>query len=336
MPDRMSLRQLDYFVTAAEAGTMTGAAQLLYVSQSAVSAGIGELEHQLGVQLLIRAKAKGLTLTAAGRLFLPEARALLARSEELRSGMREVGQTAAGRLVVGCFTTLAPFLLPRLLEEFPAACPDVTLDFLEGSLDELQRLLREGRCELALLYGVDTEPGIVFDRLYSTVPHVLLPREHPLAERDGIRLADLADHEMIMLDVPPSRRYFSEVMADAGLRPVVRHRTESFELVRSLVARGAGYSLLIQRPALDISYEGRAVRIRPIADEVAPLPVGLARLSGTLPTRRAAAFASFCRTVLAGRSGAGSAGGPDAGEPQGSCRKAASLASATGACWANA
>lgn len=298
MSERISLRQLDYFVTAAEAGTMTGAAQRLYVSQSAVSAGIGELEHHLGVQLLIRAKAKGLTLTAAGRLFLPRARDLLARSEELQAGMREVGQVPAGRLVVGCFPTLAPFLLPRLLEDFPVAYPGVTLDFVEGSLTDLQRLLRDGRCEVALLYGVDIEASIDFDQLYVTEPHVLLSREHPLADHEAIRLGDLVDDNMIMLDVPPSRRYFSEILADAGVTPTVRHHTESFEMVRSLVARGTGYSLLIQRPALDVSYEGRAVLVRPIADRIAPLPVGLARPSGARPTRRAAAFVSFCRTSI--------------------------------------
>lgn len=299
MPERISLRQLDYFVAAAEAGTMTGAAQRLYVSQSAVSAGIGELEHQLGVQLLIRAKAKGLTLTTAGHLFLPQARDLLARSEELQAGMQEVGQTPAGRLVIGCFTTLAPFLLPRMLEEFAVAHPGVSLEFAEGSLTVLQHLLREGRCELALLYGVDIEAGIAFETLYSTEPHVLLPREHPLADREAVRLADLDGHSMIMLDVPPSRRYFSEVLADAGVVPTVRHRTESFEMVRSLVARGAGYSLLIQRPTLDVSYEGLAVQVRPIADGVPPLPVGLAWPSGSHPTRRAAAFAAFCRSAVA-------------------------------------
>ena len=155
MTERISLRQLDYFVVAAETGTMTGAAQRLYVSQSAVSLGVAELERQLGVQLLLRFKAKGLTLTEAGRMLLPEARALLARTEELQAGMREVGQTAAGRLVIGCFTTIGPFLLPRLLEEFQTAYPDVPLDFMEGSLTELQQLLLEGRCELAVLYGVD-------------------------------------------------------------------------------------------------------------------------------------------------------------------------------------
>ncbi|WP_221357868.1 LysR family transcriptional regulator [Streptomyces beigongshangae] len=295
MPERISLRQLDYFVTAAEAGTLTGAAQRLHVSPSAVSAGIGELEHQIGVQLLLRARAKGLTLTATGRLFLPQAKALLTSSEHLRASVQEVGRNPTGHLVVGCFTTLTPFLIPWLLEEFPSAHPAVTLGFVEGSVTRLQQLLREGRCEMALLYETDVEDGIAFEKLYSVEPHVLLPQRHPLADREEVRLADLAGHDMIMLNVPPSRRYFSDLLARAGISPRVRHSTESFEVVRSLVARGAGYSLLVQRPALDVSYEGRAVRVRRIADEVGPLDVGLARLAGAHPTQRAAAFASFCR-----------------------------------------
>ncbi|MFD4029888.1 LysR family transcriptional regulator [Streptomyces sp. NPDC058637] len=294
MTDRISLRQLHYFVACAEAGTMTGAARHLYVSQGAVSVAIAQLETRIGVQLLLRSKAKGLALTEAGRHLLPEARALLARTDELQSGMRDIGQAPAGRLVIGCFTTIAPFLVPGLLEEFQAAHARVTLDFVEGSLTDLQGLLREGRCELAVLYGVDIQPGVDFDTLYETRPHVLLPSGHPLAEQEEIQLADLAGLDMIALDVPPSLSYFTDVLASAGVTPLVRHRTESFEMVRSLVARGVGYSLLIQHPRPDVSYEGRALVVRRIKDTVRPLPVVLARPTGSRLTRRAAAFAAFC------------------------------------------
>jgi DNA-binding transcriptional LysR family regulator len=299
MTERISLRRLDYFVVAAEAGTMTGAAQRLYVSQSAVSLGIAELERQLGVQLLLRSKAKGLTLTEAGRQLLPQARALLARTEELEADIRDIGQAPAGRLMVGCFTTLGPFLLPRLLEEFQAAHPEVVLDFMEGSLVELQRLLLEGRCELAVMYGVDIEPGVDVEVLYETRPHIVLPPGHRLAGEDAVKLADLAGDDMIMLDVPPSMQYFSRVLASAGVTPTIRHQTRSFELARSLVARGVGYSLLIQRPAVQLSYEGRPLRPHPIADDVPPLTLVLARPAGVQLTRRAAAFAEFCRATVA-------------------------------------
>ncbi|MEU0103476.1 LysR family transcriptional regulator [Streptomyces sp. NPDC006267] len=299
MTDRISLRQLHYFVSCAEAGTMTGAARRLYVSQGAVSVAIAQLESRVGVQLMLRSKATGLALTEAGRLLLPEARALLARADELQTGMRDIGQAPAGRLVIGCFTTMAPFLIPRLLEEFQALHPRVTLDFVEGSLTDLQGLLREGRCELAVLYGVDIQPGIEFDTLYETQPHVLLPSGHPLAGKERVGLTDLVGHDMIALDVPPSLSYFSDVLASAGVTPAVRHRTESFEMVRSLVARGVGYSLLIQRPEPDVSYEGRELAVRGITDTVRPLPVVLARPAGIRLTRRATALTAFCHANIA-------------------------------------
>ncbi|MFF2780715.1 LysR substrate-binding domain-containing protein [Streptomyces sp. NPDC058052] len=298
MTERISLRRLHAFVACAEAGTMTGAARRLFVSQGAVSVAIAQLERQVGVQLLLRSKAKGLTLTAAGRLLLPEARALLARADELQAGMRDLGEAPSGRLVIGCFTTLAPFFLPRVLEEFQAAHPQVTLDFVEGSLTDLQRRLREGECEVAVVYGVDIQAGIEYDTLYPTRPYVLLPAAHPLAEKEEIRLADLGDHDMIALDVPPSLRYFSEVLGSAGVSPRIRHRTESFETVRSLVARGVGYSLLIQRPVADVSYEGRGLVTRGIRDGIRPLDVVLARPAGVRLTRRAAAFTAFCHAAV--------------------------------------
>ena len=71
-------------------------------------------------------------------------------------------------------------------------------------------------------------------------------------------------------------------------------------MVRSLVARGVGYSLLIQRPALDASYEGRELKMHRISDTgIPPLPVVLARPAGSQPTRRAAAFAEFCHATVA-------------------------------------
>lgn len=294
MTERISLRQLDYFMVAVETGTMSGAARALHVSQSAVSVAIAELERHLGVQLVLRHKAKGLTLTDAGRRLVPQARALLTGADKLRAGVREIGQNLFGRLVIGCFSTIVPFVLPRLLEDFQTAHPEVVLDFVEGSQVTVQRLLVEGQCELAILYDIDIQPGIQCDRLYDTKPHVLLPPTHVLAHKKSVRLADLAGHDMVMLDIAPSLGYFSQVLAKAGVTPVIRHRTVSFEMVRSLVARGVGYSLLIQHPAIDVSYEGRALVTRPIKDRLAPTSVVLARPDGTRLTRRASVFAEFC------------------------------------------
>jgi DNA-binding transcriptional LysR family regulator len=297
MPEPLNLRHLEFFVVAAQAGTMTRAAEELRVSQPAVSQAIAELERQLGVQLLIRRRAKGLELTAAGRHLLGEARILLARAEDLRSGARDLGQALRGRLVIGCFQTIAPFLVPRLLDGFDTRYPDVEVDFVEGSLQQLHEWLLTGRIEVALLYELDVPAGIERELFYGTKPYVLLPAGHPLARRRDIALADLAEYDMVMLDFPPSEHYFRELLATAGVTPRVRHRSSSFEMVRSLVARGRGYSLLIQRPAVELSHEGLPIVHKPIRDPLPEMSVVLATPTGAQLSRRAQAFLDYCREL---------------------------------------
>jgi DNA-binding transcriptional LysR family regulator len=197
----LNLRQLEFFVAAADAGTMTGAAAKLYVSQSAVSLAIAQLERSLGTQLLIRQKARGLELTPAGRRLLPEARALLAHADEVRAAGEEEGGGLRGALTVGCFRTAAPFLLPELLETFAAEQPEVALDFIEGPSNELAEALLAGLCEIALLYDQDLPPGIATEPVRTLVPYALMAPRHPLAKRRSVGLDELAPYPMIMLDV---------------------------------------------------------------------------------------------------------------------------------------
>ena len=135
--DVLNLRQVDCFVRSVEAGTMTAAAEQLLVSQSAVSLAVAGLENALGTQLLVRRRSRGLALTAAGRRFLPQAKELLAHAEDVRADVQSEGSELSGRLVVGCFRTAAPFVLPGLLETFAEQHPGVRLDFIEGQLPDL-------------------------------------------------------------------------------------------------------------------------------------------------------------------------------------------------------
>lgn len=296
---RLSLRQLQYFVAAAEAGTIAGAAAREHISQSTVALAISELERTLGVQLFLRRQAKGLTITQAGLSVLADARPLLSHADELLTTARSLGGQLAGNLVIGCYATLAPFLMPSVLEGFGAEHPTVQLDFVEGSQIELQEKLLDGTCEISLLYDLDLLPGICHEAVYRTRPHVLLPYGHQMAGRVAVSLRDLADEPMIMLDYPPSRHYFTQLLDSLDVSPVIRHTTSSFETVRSLVARGLGYSLLIQQPASGFSYEGLPVAVCAVQEDVPEMPVLLAWPERAKLTRRAQAFAEFCRRRLA-------------------------------------
>jgi DNA-binding transcriptional LysR family regulator len=295
LPD---LRQLRCFVAAVDAGTMSGAADRLGLSQPGVSMAIRQLERTLGVQLIVRRPARSLLLTAAGQAFVPDARELLTRAQEVAESAASAGGAIAGRLTVGCFRTEAPFLLPGLLETFARRHPEVELDFVEGSTTELADALRAGRCEVALAYHVGLDADLEWTLLYEQAPHALVAADDPLARLGSVSIAELAQRDMVLLDLPPTTSYLAAVFAAAGSEPKVRFRTTSYELVRSLVGRGLGYTLLINRPVGDMSYEGRPLAAVPIAGPSAAIEVVLVRLADTRPTRRARAFAEHCHDVL--------------------------------------
>jgi DNA-binding transcriptional LysR family regulator len=294
----LNLRQVEYFVVAADAGSMTAAADQLQVSQSAVSLAVSGLEGVLGTDLFIRHRGRGLTLTAAGRQLLLSARNLLADAEAVRSQADVIGRRLSGRLTVGCFGTGAPLVLPALMETFEQRHPDMTLDFVEGSTSDLEEALLSGRCEIAIMYDVGLHVSLSKEPLYSTVPYGLFAPEHPMASRERVTLVELADYDFVALDVQPVLEHQLGLFAYAGVQPRIRHRTSSYELARSLVARNLGFSLLISRPFGDVSYEGRPLVAVPLSGDVKTVDVMLATPPGVRPTLRAQAFAAHCREIL--------------------------------------
>ena len=113
-----------------------------------------------------------------------------------------------------------------------------------------------------------------------------LPPEHRLAKRKSIRLTELADEPMVLLDLPDSRDYFESILAKAGVTPRIRYRSASYEAVRGLVARGHGFD-----PQPDAGAPGDLRRRRrsvvAIRDDLPGLPIVLARLQSVRSTARA-------------------------------------------------
>jgi DNA-binding transcriptional LysR family regulator len=295
---RYTLRQLEYFVAAAETGTLSGAAARCHVSQAGIALAVTDLERALGVQLLLRRKAKGVTLTPAGQRVLADARALLGQAEELESTAEASGGQLAGRLRMGCYTVLAPFFVPPLLDTFAAEHPLLRLDVVEDAQPELQRLLLDGAIEVALLYDRGLHPDIDHRLVKRLRPYVLLSADHRLARNSQVRLADLADEPLIRLDLPPMTQGSEVSAAGRGAGASAWYRTPNLELVRCLVGRGLGYAVLVQHPLTEITYDGRRVTALPIADDVPDVSVVLAHPRGAQLTRRAEALGQFCRAIL--------------------------------------
>jgi DNA-binding transcriptional LysR family regulator len=285
-----TLTQLRYFAAAAELGSMTAASRQLMVSQSAISTAVAQLEKELGVQLLLRHHARGLTLTAAGEEFYRELRSYLVHTSELAEIARSAGQALVGDLSIGCFTTLGPFELPRMLAACEEDHPGIRISVVEDEHAALKQALHSGRCELALMYGYDLGGDIDHVRVGVAAPYVLVGKRHRLARRKKVALRDLADEPMVLLDLPYSGLYLQRLVESAGFHPDVRHRTSGFETVRAMVANGQGWSVLNQRPASNTTYDGKEVVTLEITDRLEPLEIVLASMKGIRLSARAQAF----------------------------------------------
>ena len=288
-----TLRQLSYFVGAAEAGTTAAAAQRFYLSQSSMSAALTELEAALGVQLFIRRRGKGLELTATGLDLLPEARHLVRAAEEFNGRAGALQHQLTGRLMVGCFATIAPLAMPPLLEDFAARYLEVEIDFLEAGQDELQQHLLAGRIELAVMYDFDLAPQLESRHLYRPVPHVLVPRGHQLAGRDEVALAEIAEEPFIMIETDPARPLTLQTFTAAGLTPRIRFASENFDHIRALVHRGMGYAMISHPRGIIPAHWNDGVSAVPISDPSPPTDVAMVSVASTKMTLRARTFRDF-------------------------------------------
>lgn len=297
MATSITLRQLEYFVAIARCGSMARAASLLHVSAAAVSLGISQLERTLECELFLRRPHQPLSLTGAGRELLGRAVTIVAEAEEMEQTATQRTGSLAGTVHVGCFDTLAPFLVPQLLAAMGDQHPDLVVEVSEGQSDVLQDALMDGTTDFAVLYGLDVRPTLRTETIWMMRPYVVLAADHRLAGDDSVHLAQLRDEPMILLDSPPSRSHVLAALEAGGITPGRQRVTHNFETLRSLVARGYGWGVLVQHPEVDASYEGLALRRVEIADPVEPAPVVVATIASSTLSRRTAACIEVVRSL---------------------------------------
>lgn len=292
-----SLRQLSYLIAAADEGTIAAASVALNVSASGISDSITELERILGVQLTVRRRAQGVTLTSSGQQIVEDARALLRAAQQMEGALSADAGDLAGPITIACYPTLSPIVLPVLLRDFGAAHPRIELEIVETTHDQLRGRIESGSVDVAFVYETLIPGNPRRAHLYGLPAHVLLAADHPRATADAVRLEDFVDEDLILLDSPPSSTHTLSMFTARGLTPKIRHRTSSYEAVRTLVARGLGYGVLVQRPQNPASYEGLPLVMKEITPGVQPVAVDVVWSSEIEPPARVIALIDFARSV---------------------------------------
>lgn len=198
-------------------------------------------------------------------------------------------------LRLGCFRTFGPYLVPGLVARLMIDHPSTDLCLQEGGQRQIVEALHAGDAEIALLYDFGLGPGLDIEAMTKIHPYVLLPQGHRLAERPSIKVHDLVDEPFVLLDAPTSRDYFLSIFELEGVRPDIRFRSSSFEMVRGLVGHGLGYSLLATKPASNMTYDGRAVVTLKLDCDTRGSQVVLASKQGIRLSPIAQTFTRHCR-----------------------------------------
>lgn len=296
---RFSLRQLTYFIAAAETGSVTLAAERVSISQPSISTAISHLEREFGVQLFIRHHAQGLSLTPIGRELLTEAKKLIDQADGLYAVASEASGQVRGRLTFGCMLTLAPMVVPELAQTFVAAYPSVEITHTEADHERLIDGLRRAEIDAIITYDLNVPPGVDFLPLASLPPHIVVGEEHPLAHRTSVKLSELAEEPLILLDLPVSRDYFLALFLKEDLTPRVHARSVYPDVIRTMVANGYGYTLANVRPRSHVALDGRRVVRVALEGAHRPMVIGIAMLAATRRSRLLQAFETHCRALFA-------------------------------------
>src|SRR5271166_4842055 len=250
-------------------GSFSSAAEALSYTQSAISQQIAALEAEAGMALLER-HPRGVSLTAAGQTLVGHAEGILAGLDAAEAALSEIAGLRGGRLRVASFPTAGATLMPLAIASFRSSHPDVELTLAEGEPEEIVPRLRAGELDLALLYefaGESAPPDdVVRTELLEDPMYLALPREHPLALKRRLRLADLAGEAWVQTSSSsPCARHVVRSCHAAGFEPNVAFESDDYQTVQGLVAAGVGVALI---PRLALS----ALRPDVIARSLSPAP----------------------------------------------------------------
>ncbi len=217
----MELRQLRYLVTIAEEQSFTRAAERLYVSQSALSQQVKQLEAELGVQLLDRSGRRVL-LTPAGEVLLRHGRRALCALDEAAAEIGELEALQRGNLLISAVETVVAYVIPRAVSQFTRAYPGVQLRVEEQPDEEIEQRLLAGEADLGIGFVPSKREEIESEPLYEERLSLIVSGTHPLADREQVQLSELGQLPLVLLPTSScTRRQWDTYAAQAGITPPI-------------------------------------------------------------------------------------------------------------------
>ncbi len=261
----MTLEQLRIFVAVAEQEHMTRAAEALHLTQSATSAAIAALEERHAVRLFDRI-GRNIRLTTAGRLFVTEARAVLARTAAAEAMLADLAGLKRGSLSLAASQTVGNYWLPQVIHRYHSLYPGITLDLKIGNTDQVTSWVQDGRADLGFVEGAIDDPALSVRAVGEDELVLVVGASHPWAGKRAPKLTELKATRWVAREQGSgTRKIFETALASLGLaaRDInIVLEFPSNESVRGAVIAGAGATILSKLVARNTLTSGALVALK--------------------------------------------------------------------------
>src|SRR5918997_2610492 len=245
----LDVRRMRVLREVAVQGSFSAAAEALSFTQSAVSQQIAALEREAGT-VLVQRNARGVRLTEAGEALVRHADAVLARLAEAEAELEAIAGLRGGRLRMAAFESAGATLMPLAIAAFRERHPAVELSLSLSEPEDCVPLLKSGELDLGIVFesaGRGDDDGIHRVHLLEDPMYLVLPRDHPLASRRRVRLADLAGEAWIGGQADcECNRLMNRACAAAGYLQRIEFENDNYTEMQGFVAAGVGVSLMAE------------------------------------------------------------------------------------------
>ncbi len=240
----MELRHLRYFLTVADEGSFTKAAEKLLIAQPPLSRQIRDLEEELDAPLFIR-KNHGVALTEAGVRFRQYASQIVALSDRSVEDIRDMSEGLQGILYLATVEAKAPQILSGWIAGFAREYPRVEFNLWNGNTDDVIHRVRNGLCEIAVITAPFDEESLEGIEVFREPWVVMMPKDHPLASLKGesIELKKLADYDLLIPSRVSRLKEIEDWFAPLDIVPNIVCRLAHMQNAIELTRQGVGIAI---------------------------------------------------------------------------------------------
>jgi len=244
MTAQFDLVDIRLFVNIAETSSLTRGAQRSNISLPSASTRMKNFEDSLGVKLLNRT-GHGITLTAAGQMFLHHARLVLKQLEELNGDLQEYVRGVKGHVRIYANASAITEFLPLTLPSFLVAHPDISIDLRERLSPDIVRAVKDGRIDIGIVAGKVCDEGLNLLPYYKSRLVLATARNHPLANRKSISFGETLDYEYVALsDTSAIQTFLTQTANRVNKSLKARVHVGNFEAVCRMIEANVGIGVL--------------------------------------------------------------------------------------------